>query len=181
VRTLTDAGYHVRTMYVSHLEPAELATLAAAFPGTDFRQCTGTRLWLGRRSALRAAATVLQVLPVRRGERLGYRQHRSARDGWLVMVAGGTAQGVGLEAPRLPRGLRPRARTLARSGLAAINRVRSPFTWDRRKQLFAEPPHMLVSMLLPPREIKPPEPGTELAAELRYTATRFDRVALALG
>jgi hypothetical protein len=180
VSALTEAGYQVRTMYVSHLEAAEIASLAAAFPGTDFRQRAGTRLWLGRRSAFRAGATVLQVLSVRRGERLGYRQHRSGRDGWLVMVAGGTAHGVGLEAPGAPRGLLPRAKTLARSGLAALNRVRSPFTWDGRKQWFAEPPHMLVSMLLLPRGTEPPKPGMELGAELGYTVTRFDRVALSL-
>ena len=176
VTALTAAGFAVRTMYVSHLEPAELAALAAAFPATSFRQRTGTRLWLGRRSALAAAGTVQQVFPVSRGERLGYRQHRSARDGWLVMVAGGTAHGIGLIAPRSVHGLLPRARTLQRSGLAAINKVLSPFTWDGQRQWFAEPPHMLVSMLLLPRDTVPPEPGMELHAELRYTATRFDRV-----
>ena len=180
VSTLTAAGFQVPTMYVSHLEAAELAALATAFPGTDFPQRVGTRLWLGRRSAFRAAGTVQQVMPVRRGERLGYRQNRSARDGWLVMVAGGTAHGVGLVAPRAVRGLLPRVRTLKRSGLAAINRVHSPFSWDGHRQLFAEPPHMLVSMLLLPRDTQPPKPGMELGAELRYTATRFDRVALSL-
>jgi alanine racemase len=178
VNALTAAGFLVRTMYVSHLRSEELATLEAAFPGTEFRQRVGTRLWLGRRSAVRAAATVLQVLPVRRGERLGYRQHRSARDGWLVMVAGGTAHGVGLDAPRALRGLRPRAKSLARSGLAAVNRVRSPFSWDGHRQWFAEPPHMLVSMLLLARDTQPPKTGMELGAELRYTATQFDRIAL---
>jgi hypothetical protein len=96
------------------------------------------------------------------------------------MVDGGTAHGVGLEAPGARRGLRPRAKTLARSGLAAMNRVRSPFTWDGRKQWFAEPPHMLVSMLLLPRDTQPPEPGMELDADLRYTTTRFDRVTQSL-
>jgi alanine racemase len=180
VSALTAAGFEVRTMYASHLEAAELAALATAFPHTDFQQRVGTRLWLGSRSALHAAATVQQVFPVRRGERLGYRQYRSARDGWLVIVAGGTAHGVGLAAPRAVRGIMPRARTLARSGLAAMNQVRSPFTWDGCKQWFAEPPHMLVSMLLLPRDTEPPKPGMELIAELRYTVTRFDRIALSL-
>jgi hypothetical protein len=181
VRTLTEAGYRVATMYVSHLEAAELAALAAAFPGTAFPPRAGTRLWLGRRSAFRAASTVLQVLPVRRGDRLGYRQYRSGHDGWLVMAAGGTAHGVGLEAPRAPRGILPRTRALARSGLATVNRVRSPFTWNGHKQWFAEPPHMLVSMLLLRRGTQPPRPGTELDVEVRHTITRFDRVALTRG
>lgn len=55
VSTLMAVGYQVRTMYVSHLEVADLAALAAAFAGTDFRQRVGTRLWLGRRSAPSAA------------------------------------------------------------------------------------------------------------------------------
>ena len=94
------------------------------------------------------------------------------------MVAGGTAHGVGLEAPRAVRGLAPRARTLARSGLAAANRFRSPFSWAGRKQWFAEPPHMLVSMLYLPRQYQPPEPGAEIPAELRHTSTHFDQVVI---
>jgi Alanine racemase, N-terminal domain len=176
VQALAGAGYQVPVMYVSHLLRAELAELTRAFPATSFRLRAGTCLWLGQRSACHAAATVLQVFPVRRGERVGYRQHRSAHEGWLVVVAGGTAHGVGLEAPRAVRGLAPRARTLARSGLAAANRFRSPFSWAGRKQWFAEPPHMLVSMLLLPRGVRPPVPGAELAADLRYTATHFDRI-----
>ncbi|HEY2508969.1 MAG TPA: alanine racemase [Streptosporangiaceae bacterium] len=176
VSALMAACYQVPTMYVSHLESAEVAALAAAFPGTEFRQRIGTRLWLGERSALRAAATVLQVTPVRRGERFGYRQHRSRRYGWLVTVAGGTAHGVGLEASRAPRGLKAEARILARAGLAAAGRVRSPFIWAGHKLWFAESPHMLVSMLLLPGGRQPPEPGAEVEAELGYTMTRFDRI-----
>jgi hypothetical protein len=178
VTALRSAGFDVPALYVSHLQPAELTGLAAAFPGTEFRQRTGTALWLGSRPALRAAATVLQVVPVRRGERFGYRQYRSPRGGWLVMVAGGTAHGVGLQTAGTRHGLRPAARTLARSGLAVMNKVRSPFTWNGRRQWFAEPPHMLISMLLLPASTTPPEPGTELDAELAYTMTRFDRVTL---
>jgi hypothetical protein len=179
VRVLIAAGYRVATMYVSHLQAAELTALATAFPGTAFPQRVGTRLWLGQRSAFRAASTVLQVLPVRRGERLGYRQFRSAHDGWLVMAAGGTAHGVGLVAPGALPGILPRTKALTRSGLATINRVRSPFTWNGRKQWFAEPPHMLISMLLLRRAIEPPRSGAELDADVRYTITRFDRVVLA--
>jgi hypothetical protein len=31
-------------------------------------------------------------------------------------------------------------------------------------------------MLLLPRDVRPPAPGAELGAGLRYTATHFDRV-----
>lgn len=179
VRTLEAAGFRVATLYVSHLTAAELAALSAAFPGTRFRQRTGTALWLGDGlDALRATSTVLQAVPVRRGERLGYRQYRSRRDGWLVLAAGGTAHGVGLETAGARRGVQPRARALARGALAAAGRVRSPFSWQGRRLWFAEPPHMLVSMLALPAGVPPPQPGAELRASLRYTTAQFDQVTL---
>jgi hypothetical protein len=178
VATLADAGFQVTTIYVSHLSRAEIVGLEQAFPGTRFRPRIGTQLWLGDRSAVEARATVLDTFPVQRGDRIGYRQTRSRQDGWVVVVSGGTVQGVGLEAPRTLRGVAPRAKELLRSGLAALNRTRSPFSWQGRKQWFAEPPHMLVSMLYLPRQIEPPEPGTELPAELRHTSTHFDQVVM---
>lgn len=176
VRTLTRTGFDVPAMYVSHLDAAEVDELAHAFPDTRFHARVGTRLWLGERAAFGAAATVLQVIPVRRGERLGYRQDRSAHDGWLIVVSGGRIHGVGLEAPKRLRGLAPRVKALARTGLAVANRARSPFAWAGQKQWFAEPPHMLVSMLLLPRRVEPPWPGAELPVDLGLTVTHFDRV-----
>ena len=168
----------MQTIYVSHLSRAEIAGLERACPGTRFRPRIGTQLWLGNPNAVEARATVLDAFPVQRGDRIGYRQTRSRQDGWVVVVSGGTVQGVGLEAPRTLRGLAPRAKELLRSGLAALNRTRSPFSWQGRKQWFAEPPHMLVSMLYLPKQFDPPEPGTELPAELRHTSTHFDQVVM---
>lgn len=178
VEALTDAGFRVETIYVSHLDHAEVTDLELAFPRTRFRPRIGTQLWLGDPTAVEARATVLDTFPVQRGDRIGYRQTRSRQDGWVVVVSGGTVQGVGLEAPRTLRGLAPRAKELLRSGLAAVNRTRSPFRWQGRKQWFAEPPHMLVSMLYLPRQVDPPEPGAELPAELRHTSTHFDQVVM---
>ncbi len=178
VETLADAGFRVETMYVSHLGRAEIDGLTRAFPRTRFRPRIGTQLWLGDPTAVEARATVLDAFAVERGDRIGYRQARSRQDGWVVVVSGGTVQGVGLEAPRTMRGLVPRAKELLRSGLAALNRTRSPFSWQGRKQWFAEPPHILVSMLYLPRQVEPPEPGTELSAELRHTSTHFDQVVM---
>lgn len=178
VKALTDAGFGVHTIYISHLKRAEIAALERACPGTRFRPRIGTQLWLGQPNAVEARATVLDTFPVRRGDRIGYRQTRSRQDGWVVVVSGGTVQGVGLEAPRTLRGLGPRAKELLRYGLAAANRTRSPFSWQGRKQWFAEPPHMLVSMLYLPKQVCPPEPGSELPAELRHTLTHFDQVVM---
>jgi hypothetical protein len=86
--------------------------------------------------------------------------------------------GVGLEAPKIMRGVLPRAKELGRCGLRAMNRTLSPFSWQGRRRWFAEPPHMSVSMIHLPGTQPPPRPGGELVAELRHTATHFDRVAI---
>jgi hypothetical protein len=178
VEAAVAAGFAPRTLYVSHLDRAEITRLGRAFPAIRFRPRVGTRLWLGAPDAVHARATVLDTVPVQRGDRLGYRQDRARRDGWLVVVSGGTVQGVGLEAPRRLHGIGARGRELLRWGLAAANRTRSPFTWQGRKQWFAEPPHILVSMLYLPRQCEPPEPGQEIPAELRHTMTHFDQVVI---
>ena len=178
VSALREAGLAVPVMYVSHLRGPELAALGLRFPGTRFRLRTGTELWLGDRSAIEARATVLDVLPVARGERIGYRQGRLRQGGWIVVVSGGTVHGVGLEAPKIMQGLLPRAKELGRSGLRAMNRTLSPYSWRGRRRWFAEPPHMSVSMIHLPGAETPPRPGGELLAELRHTATHFDRVVI---
>jgi len=94
------------------------------------------------------------------------------------VVSGGTVHGVGLEAPKIMQGLLPRAKEFGRAGLRAMNRTLSPFSWQGRRRWFAEPPHMSVSMIYLPGAQAPPRPGSELLAELRHTATHFDRVAI---
>ncbi|HWG27247.1 alanine racemase [Actinospica sp.] len=175
---LRDAGLAIPVMYVSHLYRSELEALRLRFPRIRFRPRIGTDLWLGDPSAIEARATVLDVLPVARGERIGYRQWRTRQGGWIVVVSGGAVHGVGLEAPKILRGLLPRAKEVGRSGLRAANRTLSPFKWQGRRCWFAEPPHMSVSMIYLPGTQVPPRPGAELVAELRHTATHFDRVAI---
>ncbi|WP_434581750.1 alanine racemase [Carbonactinospora thermoautotrophica] len=170
------AGMPPRVMYVSHLTPLEIADLAARFPHVTFRPRVGTRLWLGDRKAFQARATVLDVQRVARGERYGYRQRRALTDGYLVVVAGGTTHGVGLEAPKSVRGLVPRAKGVAIAGLATVNLALSPFRWAGRQRWFAEPPHMQVSVLFLPADVPPPAIGDELDVDVRMTITRFDRV-----
>ena len=67
---------------------------------------------------------------------------------------------------------------MARGGLDAIGRVRSPFSVDGTPLLFAEPPHMQASMLLSPSGARVPEVGETIDVRVRYTATTFDRVEL---
>lgn len=167
-----------RTVWVSHLTAAELATLAGEYPDFTFRPRVGTGLWLGDRGALRVSATVLDVHPVQRGDAFGYRGRTAPRDGHLLVVSGGTAHGIGLEAPTGDLGLRSRAVTLAKGGLDAVGFVRSPFEVDGKQRLFAEPPHMQVSMLFLPAGSHVPQVGSRVDVRVRFTTTQVDRVEI---
>ena len=177
LRRFSAAGVPTDVAWVSHLTSSELGRLRAQFPATAFRPRIGTALWLGDRGALVARGTVLDVHPLDRGQPYGYRQQRARRDSWLVVVGGGTAHGVALEAPRAVHGPVGRAKELARGGLAAGNWALSPFRWAGRQRWFAEPPHMHVSLVLLPRSVEPPAIGTELDCDVRYTTLHADRVS----
>ena len=167
------------TLWVSHLTRDELVALRSSYADFTIRPRVGTGLWLGDRGALRVTATVLDVHPVERGDAFGYRARTAPKSGHLLVVSGGTAHGIGLEAPTGESSIRARAATLARGGLDAVGFVRSPFSIDGKQRLFAEPPHMQASMLFLPHGPRVPEVGDEIDVRVRYTATTFDRVVLA--
>jgi alanine racemase len=173
------SGLATRTIWVSHLTLDELARLRAAYPEYTFRPRIGTELWLGDRSALRVTSTVLDVHAVERGDVFGYRGRTAPKAGHILVVSGGTAHGIGLEAPTGASSLKARAATLARGGLDAVGFVRSPFSIDAKQRLFAEPPHMQASMLFLPHGAPVPAVGDRVDVRVRYTATAFDRVVVA--
>lgn len=177
LQRLAAAGVPTGTAWVSHLTAAELAGLRRDFPATTFRPRIGTALWLGDRGALQARGTVLDVHRLARGTHYGYRRRRAARDSQLVVVSGGTAHGVALEAPHTVRGPVGRGKALAVGTLAAANLSLSPFRWDGKQRWFAEPPHMHVSLLLLPASVDPPAIGTELDCDVRFTTLHPDRVS----
>lgn len=172
------AGLDERTVWVSHLTDAELATLATEWADYRFRPRVGTDLWLGDRGALSVTATVLDVHRVRRGDTYGYRGRTAPRNGTILVVSGGTAHGIGLEAPAGDLGLRSRAATLARGGLDAAGFVRSPYLINGKQPLFAEPPHMQASMLFLPESAAVPAVGDEIGVRCRFTATDVDEVVV---
>ena len=172
------SGLDTTTIWVSHLTAGELAELRATYSDFTFRPRIGTELWLGDRRALRVTATVLDVHPVERGDVFGYRSRTAPKSGHILVVSGGTAQGIGLEAPTGEQTMRARAATLARGGLDAAGFVRSPFSIDGKQRLFAEPPHMQASMLFLPHGTRVPEVGDEIDVRVRFTATTFDRVCV---
>ncbi len=167
-----------RSLWVSHLTSAELERLRASYSDFAVRPRIGTSLWLGDRAALRVTASVLDVHEVDRGDVYGYRGRSVPKPGHLVVVSGGTAHGIGLEAPTGDLSIKARAATLARGGLDAVGFVRSPFSIDGKQRLFAEPPHMQASMLFLPQGARVPAVGDDVDVRVRYTATTFDEVTI---
>ncbi len=166
------------TLWLSHLPPDEASQLAAG-AGSEpvgVRLRVGTRLWLGDETHRETVATVLDVHPVRRGERAGYRGRLVPADGWIVVVAGGTAHGIGMEAPTSAVTLRQRAVSMATGSLEAAGLALSPYTINGKKRWFLEPPHMQSSLLFLPRKETPPAIGDEIPVELRLTTATVDRV-----
>jgi alanine racemase len=161
------------TLWVSHVPPQKLADL-----GEDVKLRMGTALWLGDRGSFTVRATVLDVHSVRRGERVGYRQRRVAGDGHILVVSGGTAHGVGLEAPTAAATVRQRAIAMAKGSLDAAGMALSPFTIEGKQRWFAEPPHMQASMLFLPASVAPPAVGDEVGVDVRMTTTSFDKVSM---
>ena len=158
---------------MSHVPAQKLADI-----GENVKLRMGTGLWLGDRGALTVRATVLDVHSVRRGERVGYRQRRVSGDGHILVVSGGTAHGVGLEAPTAAATVRQRAIAMAKGSLDAAGMALSPFTIEGKQRWFAEPPHMQASMLFLPSSVAPPAVGDEVGVDVRFTTTIFDKVSM---
>lgn len=138
------------TVSVSHLD----ATTYAALPTThDYRLRLGTTLWHGDKSFFRLRADVLDVRPIRAGERAGYRQGAVESDGHLVMVGAGTANGI-----------------------AALADGRSPFHFERTRLDLHEPPHMHTSMIFAAADDPVPEIGALVDVQRPLTATAVDAV-----
>jgi alanine racemase len=176
VNDVVASGLSTRRLWVSHLTARELASLRTSYADFEVRPRIGTDLWLGDRGALHVTATVLDVHEVERGDVFGYRGRTAPKAGHILVVSGGTAHGIGLEAPTGDHSLRARAATLARGGLDAVGFVRSPYTVDGKQRLFAEPPHMQASMLFLPHGPRVPAVGDQGDVRVRFTATTFDRV-----
>ena len=178
INDIVASGLPTRTVFVSHLTHDELTRLSATYPDFTVRPRIGTDLWLGDRGALSVRATVLDVHDVERGDVFGYRGRSAPKNGHIVVVRGGTAHGIGLEAPTGDQSLKARAATLARGGMDAVGFVRSPFSIDGKQRLFAEPPHMQASMLFLPSGARVPRVGEQIEVRVRFTATDFDQVVI---
>jgi len=167
----------VRRWFVSHVSATELATLAARHPEVELLPRVGTALWYADPDSYDVRAHVLDVRPVTRGDRAGYRQ-RSLPSGHLVVVSGGTTHGVAMESPSSAATARTRAIAVAEGVLEAAHRVRSPFTVSGTVPRFVEPPHMQCSLLVLPDGVAPPVVGDEVGVRMRLTTTTPDAVVV---
>ena len=161
------------TVWVSHLGVNDYRRPSTQLD-VQTRMRMGTQLWLGAPQALKTTATVLDVHRVTRGTRYGYNQSRAPRDGWLVIVSGGTSHGIALSAPSPARSLRQRGVSLAQGVLDAAGISRSPFSIAGRKPPFAEPPHMHASMVFVGGSSAGVEVGDEIPVTTRQTTTTCD-------
>lgn len=181
-RTLADRAVDAfrAPVWLSHVPAATAQAISGELSAQGeplrTRLRIGTQLWLGQRSAYATSATVLDLHEVSRGERVGYHQHRAPGDGWVVVVAGGTANGVGMEAPTSGTTMRSKAISVATGAMEAVGRALSPYTLAGKKRIFLEPPHMQSSMVFLPHGSTPPQVGDQVPVEVRMTTALFDDV-----
>lgn len=170
-----DGSLHI---LASHVDVPQLQMLKHHSPNLRFSLRIGTALWLGARAALRPYGTVLAVHKVAKGEAVGYNRRPVRSAGYVLVVAGGTAHGVGLAAPTPAGTWRQRLVSIGIGVLEAAGRAKSPFSLAHKDLWFIEPPHQHISMLWLPASATPPAVGTELAAVTRFTITHADVVEL---
>jgi alanine racemase len=135
-------------VWVSHLSPPDFALLPKSH---RYRLRLGTELWHGDKSALRLEASVLHTTTIAAGERAGYRLGIAERDGTLVIIGAGTANGV-----------------------HPLSDGRSPFHHERRRLELIEPPHMHTSMAFVPAGEPFPATGTWVDLQRPLTTTLVD-------
>lgn len=140
----------------------------------DFDIRVGTALWLDSPESLVVQGTVLQVHELKNLDHVGYQQIETAGHKRLIVVSGGTAHGVALAAPTARNNLRKKGIAIVEGLSQALGKVRSPFSRDGHNFVFAEPPHMHVSLLWtddPTIKI-----GDALDCQVRNTTADFDQV-----
>ncbi len=119
----------------------------------------GTDLWYADPGSYAVRAHVLDVRPVAKGTRVGYRQ-RPLPPGTSSSSAAARRTASPWRARRRLRRPGSRAIAVAEGVLEAAHRVRSPFTVSGTMPRFAEPPHMQCSLLALPEASLPRRSAT---------------------
>jgi hypothetical protein len=166
---------HVSSSHVSASDAGHVMQYAAMHPSLELEIRIGTALWLGAPHTLKASGTVLEIHEAGMGHtRAGYTQVDTHGHARIAVVSGGTSHGVALAAPSSPTSLRRRAVAVAEGIKEAMGSVRSPFRIGNEHLIFAEPPHMHVSMLW--CEDRSLSVGDEVECRVRNTTATFDAV-----
>ena len=140
----------------------------------NFDLRVGTSLWLGAPAALSVSGTILEIHDLANTSQVGYQQVATSGHGRLIVVSGGTSHGVALAAPTPKSTFRKRGIAVAEGFTQAFGKVRSPFSVRGKNLVFAEPPHMHVSLLW--ANDSSDKVGDKLVCNVRNTTTVFDQV-----
>ena len=166
-----------KVIYLSHVSESELKSLTVSFPDFKFKLRIGTKLWIGDLKAFQIKSTILEVHEPA-NHNFGYRQRSISSKHRLIIVSGGTAHGVGLQAPRSNVTLKQRLVAILSGLLEAFDYSLSPFVINGKQRWFAESPHMNVSLLKLPVNVPAPKVGSAISAQVRMTTTNFDCVII---
>ncbi len=112
---------------VSHIDTDASSRLSDRFGDRQFHIRVGTALWHADKSHLQLTADVLDVHEVHSGDAVGYRGTVVRCDGYLVLVAAGSAHGI-----------------------RALDDGRSPVHFERQRLQLLESPHMHTTLAFVP-------------------------------
>lgn len=138
---------------VSHLATSAFRRMQERHPDRVFRLRVGTALWHGDKSTLRLEADVVDVHPIRAGERAGYRLCPAPIDGALVLVGAGSAHGI-----------------------VPLGDGRSPLHFARQRMPLLEPPHMHTTAAIVPDGQPCPAVGDWVDVQRPLTMVTADEV-----
>ena len=163
---------------LSHVSITEIETLKVMCSRYNYKVSfdlrLGTSLWLGAPDALCVSGTILEIHELTSAPHVGYQQVSTSGHSRLIVVSGGTSHGVALAAPIPKSNFRKRGVAVAEGFAQAFGKVRSPFSVHGHNLVFAEPPHMHVSLLW--ANDLSLKIGDELTCNVRNTTTVFDQV-----
>jgi alanine racemase len=160
-----------KNIWLSHISKSLLYKLKELKPEFKFNVRIGTELWLGDKSFIWAKGVVLGI--IEGVERAGYSQKKLARGNKIVVVSGGTANGVGLNSDVTIKKSLDRLRVFLTGLLGSFGKYQSAFLFRGKKTYLFEPTHMNVSLIKVSAN-QNVVVGDVLEARVRYSTCNFD-------
>ncbi len=161
-----------KNIWLSHISVEELQQLKKIKPEFNFKMRVGTELWLGDKSFLSAKSVILAILDGNTSA--GYTQKKLAKNKNLIVVSGGTANGIGLNSDKTIKSFEDRLKVLALAFLSAIGKNRAPYLINKKATYFFEPAHMNVSLLAVSSASNEVKVGDTVELQVRFSTTNFD-------